>query len=110
MQIVRDNHFYRLKDIVGLNGIFPFGASTWWAGVKSGRYPKPIKLGPRITAWRGADLNALVASMSLAPQDSDQPRKARSQSSSKTQHSTPHPPKTFKGPSPPAANIKEEQK
>jgi len=26
--------------------------STWWAGVKSGRYPKPVKLGPRITSWR----------------------------------------------------------
>jgi predicted DNA-binding transcriptional regulator AlpA len=59
-----DNHFYRLRDIVRPTGVFPFCASTWWAGVKSGRYPKPIKLGPRITAWSGADLNALLATFS----------------------------------------------
>lgn len=35
------------------------GPSTW-AGVKSGRYPKPVKLGPRITAWRAEDIWALL--------------------------------------------------
>jgi predicted DNA-binding transcriptional regulator AlpA len=34
--------------------------STWWAGVKSGRFPKPVKLGPRITAWRSGDIRALI--------------------------------------------------
>ena len=34
--------------------------STRWAGVKSGRYPKPVKLGPRITAWRVDDIRALI--------------------------------------------------
>jgi prophage regulatory protein len=28
--------------------------------VKSGRYPKPVKLGPRITAWRAEDIRALI--------------------------------------------------
>jgi len=33
----------------------PVSKSTWWAGVKSGRFPKPVKLGPRITAWRAEE-------------------------------------------------------
>jgi prophage regulatory protein len=48
----------RLPEILSL---IPVGKSTWWAGVKSGRYPQPIKLGPGITAWRGADIRALLA-------------------------------------------------
>jgi prophage regulatory protein len=35
-------------------------SSTWWLGVKSGRYPKPIKLSPKVTVWRGSDLLALI--------------------------------------------------
>jgi len=31
--------------------IIPTGKSAWWAGVASGKYPKPIRLG-RITCWR----------------------------------------------------------
>lgn len=38
----------------------PVGKSTWWAGVKSGRYPQPVKLGTRITAWRAEDIRALI--------------------------------------------------
>jgi predicted DNA-binding transcriptional regulator AlpA len=28
--------------------------------VKSGRFPQPVKLGPRITAWRVEDIRALI--------------------------------------------------
>lgn len=41
---------------------FPVSKSTWWAGVKDGRYPKPVKLGPKITAWRVEDIKELIAS------------------------------------------------
>lgn len=44
--------------------IIPVGRSTWWAGIKSGRYPAPVKLGPRMTAWRAEDIAALVAGIS----------------------------------------------
>ena len=40
--------------------IFPVGKSTWWAGVKEGRFPQPVKLGPRITAWRVEDIRVLI--------------------------------------------------
>lgn len=40
--------------------ILPIGRSTWWAGVKAGRFPQPIKLGPRTTCWRKSDIQKLV--------------------------------------------------
>jgi len=41
--------------------IIPVCKSTWWAGVRSGRYPQPVRhLGPRITAWRAEDIRALI--------------------------------------------------
>jgi prophage regulatory protein len=52
--------FVRLSSILAPDGPIPVGRSTWWAGVKSGRFPKPVKLGPRITAWRVEDIRALI--------------------------------------------------
>ena len=52
--------FLRLASILGPDGPIPVSRSTWWAGVKSGRYPQPVKLGPRITAWRVEDIVALI--------------------------------------------------
>ena len=46
----------QLKSIIGPQGPIPVSRSTWWAGVKSGRFPTPVKLGPQITAWRDADI------------------------------------------------------
>lgn len=40
--------------------IIPVCASTWWCGVQSGRYPSPIKLGPKTTAWRVEDIRKLL--------------------------------------------------
>jgi predicted DNA-binding transcriptional regulator AlpA len=52
--------FLRLPSIIAPNGPIPVSKSTWWAGIKEGRYPKPVKLGPRITAWRAEDIQALI--------------------------------------------------
>ena len=52
--------FVRLPSILAPDGPIPVGRSTWWAGVKSGRFPKPIKLGPRTTAWKVEDIRALI--------------------------------------------------
>ncbi len=52
--------FLRLSSILAPKGPIPVSKSTWWAGVKSGRYPKPVKLGPRITAWRIEDIRELI--------------------------------------------------
>ena len=52
--------FLRLSNILAPLGPIPISKSTWWQGVQSGRYPKPVKLGPRITAWRVEDIRALI--------------------------------------------------
>ena len=62
--------YLRLNQIIGnpltrppVPPLIPVSKSTWWAGVKSGRFPKPVKLGPRITAWRVEDIRALIEGM-----------------------------------------------
>ena len=62
--------YLRLYQIIGdkkqsppIPALIPVSKSTWWAGVKSGRYPRSIKLGPRITAWRVEDIRALINHM-----------------------------------------------
>jgi prophage regulatory protein len=40
--------------------IFPFSSATLWRKVRAGTFPKPVKLGPRITAWRVEDIRALI--------------------------------------------------
>jgi prophage regulatory protein len=52
--------FVRLVSILAPHGPIPVGRSTWWAGVKSGRFPKPVKLGPRTTAWKVEDIRDLI--------------------------------------------------
>jgi len=49
--------FIRINDILS---VFPVSKSTWWAGVKSGRYPQPVKLSARTTAWRVTDIRKLI--------------------------------------------------
>ena len=59
--------FVRLSQIVGdpkgdppVPAIIPVSKSTWWQGVKSGIYPAPVKLSPRITVWRVDDIRKLI--------------------------------------------------
>ena len=49
--------FLRLSQVLK---IFPVSKSTWWAGVKSGRFPKSVKLGARSTGWRVEDIQKLI--------------------------------------------------
>jgi prophage regulatory protein len=50
----------RLTSVIKPHGPIPCAASTWWAGVKSGRFPAPVKLGPRITCWKSTDIQKLI--------------------------------------------------
>ena len=59
-----DSGFVRLPSIIAPKGPIPVGKSTWWQGVQSGRFPKPIKIGPRITAWRVEEVRDLIARLS----------------------------------------------
>lgn len=70
-----DTGFLRLPQIIGrpankergipaIPGLIPVARSTWWDGIKAGRYPKPVKIGARCTAWRVEDIRALIESAS----------------------------------------------
>ena len=59
--------FLRIYQILGdpkatppIPALIPISKSNWWAGVKSGRYPKPVKLSERCTAWRVEDILVLI--------------------------------------------------
>lgn len=50
--------FLRLPQVLRL---IPVSRSTWWAGVRSGRYPQPTRaLGARITCWSVESVRALI--------------------------------------------------
>lgn len=57
--------YLRLPQIIGdakrgIPAIIPISKSAWWAGVRDGRYPASVKLGPRTTAWRVEDIRRLI--------------------------------------------------
>ena len=73
MNQLPETGFLRLPQILGdpkaeppIPPIIPVKKTCWWEGVKSGRFPKPLKLGPRVTVWRVEDIKALIASASGA--------------------------------------------
>ena len=66
---IPETGFLRLRQIVGdktqgTPPIIPVSKSTWWAGVASGRFPKPVKLSPGITVWRVEDIRAFITESS----------------------------------------------
>ncbi len=60
-----DTGFLRLPQILGdpKNGvppIIPISKTSWYQGIKVGRYPEPVKLSPRCSAWRVEDIKRLI--------------------------------------------------
>lgn len=69
MKHLPETGFLRVNQIIGdpkkgIPPLIPVGKSAWWEGVKDGRFPQPVKLGPRTTAWRVEDIRALIESFS----------------------------------------------
>lgn len=68
MHALPETGFLRLPQIVGdpqadppIPALIPVSKSTWWLGVKTGRFPRPVKLGPKTTAWRVEEIRELIA-------------------------------------------------
>lgn len=68
MNQLPETGFLRLSQIIGnpkakppIPPIIPVKKSCWWAGVKSGRFPMPVKTG-RVTMWRVEDIRRFIAS------------------------------------------------
>lgn len=65
IQPIKLSGYLRINQIVGdpkagIPALIPVAKSTWWAGVKSGKYPQPIKLSDRVTVWRAEDIKAYI--------------------------------------------------
>ncbi|MFP3586373.1 AlpA family phage regulatory protein [Paraburkholderia sp. SIMBA_055] len=66
MQIQHDS-LLRLPEVLAL---IPVSRATWYAGVKNGRFPQPVSLGPRCVAWRASEIQRLVNNGVLGTQPS----------------------------------------
>jgi prophage regulatory protein len=75
MNTLPNTGFLRLAAIIGdkkanTPAIIPISRTSWLEGVKSGKYPKPVKLGARSVAWRVEDIRALINGISAQNQQS----------------------------------------
>jgi predicted DNA-binding transcriptional regulator AlpA len=64
MYDIPETGFVRLSQVLT---VIPIGKTCWWEGVRSGRFPKPVKLSPRCTAWRAEDIRQLINDLSANP-------------------------------------------
>jgi len=60
----------RLEQIIGdpkadppTRPLIPVSKSTWWLGVRSGRFPPAIKVTPGVSAWCWEDIGLLLESL-----------------------------------------------
>ena len=61
--------FLRLPQILAA---IPVSKSAWWEGCRTGRYPKPLKLGPRTTVWRAEDIAAFIENVGKQQKSGDE--------------------------------------
>lgn len=59
---VPDWGFLRLHQVLQ---IVPVSRSTFLAGIKEGRYPRPIKLSSRVSAWSVKEIRELAESLKV---------------------------------------------
>jgi len=68
MYAIPETGFLRLPQVLNL---IPLGKTCWWEGVKTGRFPKPVKLSARCTAWRAEDIRTLISQLAANAPDED---------------------------------------
>ena len=52
-QTINEDALLRISQVLEL---IPISRSAWWQGCKSGKYPKPIKIGPKTPVWKASDI------------------------------------------------------
>ncbi len=60
-QLIRINELASHK---GQRGLIPVSPATLWRWVKAGKFPEPIRLSDRVTAWEASTFNAWIQSQS----------------------------------------------
>jgi len=56
--------YVRQAQLVGT--ILPFSAATLWRLVRAGKFPQPVKLSPRVTAWKAEHIRAWLDEQKVA--------------------------------------------
>lgn len=66
MQEPKPKRLLRLEQVLER---IPVSKSTWWAGVRSGRFPESIRMGERLTMWRESDIDTWIEKISEAGEE-----------------------------------------
>ena len=66
MQEPKPKRLLRLEQVLER---IPVSKSTWWAGVRSGRFPESIRMGERCTMWQESDIDAWMEKISEAGEE-----------------------------------------
>lgn len=56
--------FIRISHIIGdprkgIKPTIPVSRATWYAGIKAGKFPRPIRLSEGVSVWRVSEIDAL---------------------------------------------------
>lgn len=67
-EVIASRVYLRVSEIAnnrrtGEAGMLPVSAATWWAWVKAGKAPQPIRLSAGVTVWRYADVVSFAESL-----------------------------------------------
>lgn len=61
---LRESEIVRNRKRPSCSVLLPLSSPTLWRMVRAGTFPKPVKLSPRVTAWRVGDIRAWLSSHS----------------------------------------------
>ena len=50
----------RIKEVLARLSI---SRSSFWEGCRTGRFPQPIKIGPRTTVWKAEEIDAFIENL-----------------------------------------------
>lgn len=64
---IPESGFLRQSQLIPL--IVPVSHSTFWRMIRSGKFPSPVKLGPKTTAWRVEDVREWISSQGAPAAD-----------------------------------------
>lgn len=59
--VLPDTGFLRIRHVLQF---IPISPSAFWAKVKTGEYPQPVKISEKVTAWRAEDIRDLIQRLS----------------------------------------------
>ncbi|MGP1667647.1 MAG: helix-turn-helix transcriptional regulator [Rhodanobacter sp.] len=67
-EVIASRAYLRVSEIANNRrthtpGIIPVSAATWWAWVKAGKAPQPIRLSAGVTVWRAIDVATFAESL-----------------------------------------------